>query len=398
MITKRIQNMTPSATVALNSRVTELKANGMDIIALNVGEPDFGTPDHICRAACEALEQQKTKYTAVSGIPALREAICEKLRADNGAVYTPAQISVGVGAKQPLLNAVLALCEAGDEVIIPTPCWVSYIEMVKLAEATPVLVPDREADGFALNLEGIRAAITPRTKAIMLNTPNNPTGAVYTEAQLRELADLAYAHDFYIISDEVYEKLVYDGAKHVCAASLSKEAWERTVVINGFSKAYAMTGWRLGYAAAPTKIIQGMNSLQSHMTSCTSSIAQYAGVEALRGPQEPLETMRRAFDARRRFLLERLNAMDGVTCVNASGAFYLLPNVSAYFGSTFEGKPIRDSFDLAEYLLDQAHVAVVPGAAFEAPENLRIAYSNSMENLTRGMDQMEAALAKLRRP
>jgi len=382
-------------TLELTGKVADLRRQGIDIIAYNLGEPDFGTPENICEAAKAALDAQKTKYTAVAGIAELREAICEKLLKDNHVSYKPNQICVGTGAKQPLVNAVLALCEEGDEVIVPTPCWVSYLEMVKLSGATPVLVRNREEDGFALNIEGIKKAITPKTKAIMINTPNNPTGAVYTEEALRELAALACEHDFYIISDEVYEKLIYEAKSHFCVASISDEVKERCVIINGFSKAYSMTGWRIGYAAGSTAIIKGMSSLQGHTTSNTCSIAQYAALEALRGPQESLETMRVEFDKRRKFLVERLNAMDGITCVNADGAFYLMPNVTAFFGRSYNGKTIKDSFDMADYLLEEARIAVVPGAAFEAPENLRISYSNSMEALVEGMDRMEAALKKL---
>lgn len=396
MLTKRIQNISPSMTLELTGKVADLRRQGIDIIAYNLGEPDFGTPENICKAAMAAIEAQKTKYTTVSGIAELREAICEKLLKDNHVTYAPNQICVGTGAKQPLVDAVLALCEEGDEVIVPTPCWVSYLEMVKLSGAAPVLVKNREEDGFALNIEGIKNAITPKTKAIMINTPNNPTGAVYTEKDLRALAALACEHDFYIISDEVYEKLIYESKAHFCIASISDEVKDRCVIINGFSKAYSMTGWRIGYAAGNAALIKGMSSLQGHTTSNTCSIAQYAALEALRGPQESLEIMRKEFDRRRKFLLERLNAMDGITCVNADGAFYLMPNVTSFYGKSYNGKTIRDSFDMADYLLEEARIAVVPGAAFEAPENLRISYSNSMECLIDGMDRMEEALKKLR--
>lgn len=396
MLTKRIQNISPSMTLELTGKVAELRRQGIDVIAYNLGEPDFGTPENICNAAKAAIDAQKTKYTTVSGIAELREAICDKLLKDNNVKYAPNQICVGTGAKQPLVDAVLALCEEGDEVIVPTPCWVSYLEMIKLSGATPVLVRNREEDGFALNIEGIKEAITPKTKAIMINTPNNPTGAVYTEEALRALAALACDHDFYIISDEVYEKLIYEAKSHFCVASISDEVKERCVIVNGFSKAYSMTGWRIGYAAGNTALIKGMSGLQGHTTSNTCSIAQYAALEALRGPQESLEIMRREFDKRRKFLVNRLNAMDDITCVNADGAFYLMPNVTAFYGRSYGGKTIKDSFDLADFLLEEARIAVVPGAAFEAPDNLRISYSNSMESLMAGMDRMEEALKKLK--
>ena len=394
-LTKRIKNITPPATFALTAKVAELRRQGIDVIAYNVGEPDFGTPKNICDAAKAAIDAQKTKYTVVSGIIELKEAICGKFERDNGITYKPNEICVGTGAKQPLVNAVLALCEEGDEVIVPTPCWVSYLEMVKLAGATPVIVRNLEEDGFALNIEAIKKAITPKTKAIMINTPNNPTGAVYSKEQLTELAELACKHDFYIISDEVYEKLIYEGKKHFCIASISDEVKDRTVVINGVSKTYSMTGWRIGYAAGNAELIKGMGSLQGHTTSNACSIAQYAALEAISGPQDSVEMMRVEFDKRRKYLVERLNSMNGITCNNADGAFYLMPNVTAFYDKEWNGQKIKDSFGMADFLLAEARIALVPGGAFEAPDNLRISYSNSMENLIEGMDRMEAALKKL---
>lgn len=395
ILSARAQRLAPSATLAVTERAAKLREQGVHVIALNVGEPDFGTPENICEAAMRAIREQKTKYTTVSGILPLREAICEKLRRDNGACYAPSEVTVSTGAKQALFNAVTALCGTGDEVILPTPCWVSYIEMVKLAGATPILVPCDEREGFALPLEGIRRAITPHTKAVLINTPNNPTGAVYNRTQLAALGELAVRHDFFIISDEVYEKLVYDGAEHVCVASLSPEVKRRTVVVNGFSKAYAMTGWRIGYAAAEETVIRAMNAVQGHVTSNACTVSQYAALEALNGPQESVETMRAAFAERRLLLLEALRAIPDVSCANAQGAFYLLPNVSAYFGRRVGARTIGDSFDLAAYLLEEAHVAVVPGAAFEAGNNLRLAYANSVEQLQEGVDRLRLALARL---
>ena len=396
MLSKRIQNITPSVTVALAGQVTELQRQGVDIISFGVGEPDFGTPENISTAGKAAIDANFTKYTAVSGILPLREAICEKLLRDNDVRYSSDQISVGTGAKQPLFNSVQTLIDDGDEVLLPTPCWVSYVEMIKLAGGTPVLVPCQEDKGFALDIPALESAITPKTKAIIINTPNNPTGAVYSEQSLHALADLACRHDFYVISDEVYEKLIYSGKRHFCIASISPQVQERTVIINGFSKAYAMTGWRIGYAAAAKEIIKGINAYQGHVTSNTSSIAQYAAIEALHGPQASLETMQHEFELRRNFLLERLNSIRRVHCVGTDGAFYLMPNVSEFFGCTFQDHPILDSSDLAEYLLKVARIAVVPGSAFFFPHNLRISYSTSMQNLRTGMDRMEAALNKLR--
>lgn len=396
MISERVRNITPSATLGLTTRVNQLKKEGITVIALNVGEPDFGTPENICEAGIKAIKDQKTKYTTVSGINELKDAICAKLKRDNGLTYEPAQITVGTGAKQSLLNCILTLVDPGDEVIIPKPCWVSYIEMVKLAGGVPVFVACKEDEEFALDIDALKAAITPKTKAVLFNTPNNPTGAVYSEESLRQLAELAKEHDFYMIADEVYEKLIYDGYKHFSVASVSEDAYNRTIIINGISKAYSMTGWRIGFAAGPKDVIKGMNALQGHATSNASSIAQYAAVEAFNGPQESIELMRQEFYKRLQYVLGRLRAMPGLTCAGSHGAFYLMPNVKSFYGKSYNGKVIKDSFDLSDYLLDEARIALVPGAAFEAPDNLRISYSNSMENLTKALDQMEAALAKLK--
>ena len=387
--------MAPSATVELMAKISELRNAGVDIISFSVGEPDYATPDNINLAAKQAIDNGFTRYTAVAGIVELREAICEKLLQDNGVRYSPAQISVGTGAKQSLVNAVMALVDDGDEVLLPTPCWVSYVEMIKLAGGTPVLVPCREEDGFALDMQAVRNAVTPKTKAVIINSPNNPTGAVYSRASLENLGALAVERGFHIISDEVYEKLVYDGESHCCVASLSETAQSRCLIINGMSKAYAMTGWRIGYAAGPAEIIKGMNALQGHMTSNTNSITQWAGIEALAGPQEVVKTMVAEFDRRRKYIVERLREMDGISCCTPKGAFYAMPNVASFYGKKWNGLPLKDSLGVAAFLLEEAHIAVVPGAAFEAPDNIRVSYSNSMENIRRGMDRMKAALAKL---
>lgn len=396
LLTKRVKNMKPSATVELTAKVLDLKRQGVDVIALNVGEPDFNTPENVCRIGKKAIDEGFTRYTTVSGTVELREAICKKLLEDNKIKYSPKEIIVSTGGKQVLINAVLALCEEGDEVLLPTPCWVSYIEMIKLAGSKPVLIKTEEEDEFQLNIQKIKEAITDKTKAIIINTPNNPTGAVYTEETLRELGQLAVKHDFYIISDEIYEKLVYDGCKHISIASFSPEIKEKTIVVNGFSKAYAMTGWRLGYGAGPAKVIKGMTSLQGHMTTSANSISQMAAVEALEGPKESIDYMRTQYDKRRKYLLDRLNKMKDIRCSQARGAFYLMPNISSLFGKSYKGKAIKDSKDVANFLLDKAHIAVVPGEAFEAPENVRISYSNSLEKIKEAMDRMEKALSILK--
>ena len=395
MSVERIKRMTPSVTIVMEGIVADLKAQGVDVIGLNAGEPDFNTPEHIVQACTKAMEEGKTRYINVAGIPQLRQAICDKLLRDNNAPYTPAQICVSTGAKQALNNAVLTTCQPGDEVIIPKPCWVSYVEIVKLADAVPVLVDTNPAD-FQLDLEAIRRAISPRTRAIILNSPNNPTGAVYTRESLEELGRLAVEHDFYIISDEVYEKLIYGKGTHVSPAGLGKEIQDHTILVNGFSKAYAMTGWRIGYTAAPPQIAKDIAALQGHTTSNSTTFVQWAALAALTGPQDSLEMMREEFGRRRLAMMERLRKMPGITCPGADGAFYLMPDVSSYFGKTTpQGKVIADSADFCNYILEEAHVAFVPGAAFESPQTVRIAYSNSLEKIQEGMDRMEAALAKL---
>jgi len=396
MLSKRIKNMKPSATLGITAKVAELKKQGIDVIAFNVGEPDFDTPEHVGEAAKKAIDEGFTRYTPVSGILELKEAICKKLKDDNDLEYASNQITVSTGAKQALVNVLLTICNPGDEVILPIPCWVSYIEMIKLAESIPVLVPTEEEKGFQLDVVKVKEAITDKTRAIILNFPNNPTGAVYSEDILRKIGELAVKYDFYIISDEIYEKLIYDGEKHISIASLSEEIKEKTIVINGLSKAYAMTGWRLGYAAGPEKIIKGMNSLQGHMTSNANSITQKAAIAALTGPQDVVEQMRRQFDIRRKYLVDRLKHMDNIECAEPKGAFYVMPNITKFFGKEYKGKVVEDSSDFAGFLLEEAHIAVVPGAAFEAPGNIRIAYSNSLENIREGMDRMEKALELLK--
>lgn len=395
MLSIRAQEITPSATNELNGTVADMKEQGIDVIGLNVGEPDFITPGHIIAACNQALAEGKTKYCKVTGILPLRKAICDKLKADNHVQYEPDQIVVCTGAKQALYDAVEAILDPEDEAIIPIPCWVSYAEMVKLAGAVPVFV-NTMPGSFELDLQAIENAITEKTKAIMINTPNNPTGAVYSENSLRGLGELAVKHNIYIISDEVYEKLVYGEAKHVSIASLSPEICEHSVTVNGFSKAYAMTGWRLGYAAASKQLAKAMGQMQGHMTSHATVFAQWAAVEALTGTQEPLEEMRKEFDKRRIYLMNELNKLPNIKCTCVSGAFYLMPDVSAYYGKAApDGEIVQNSYDFCNYILKEAHVAIVPGAAFLSPDNVRIAYSNSMDNIRKAIERMRGALEKL---
>ena len=394
-LSDRLNSLSPSATLAMSQKSNELKAQGVDVINLSVGEPDFNTPDHIKEAAKKAVDDNFSRYSPVPGYPALRNAIVEKLKKENGLEYTAAQISCANGAKQSVCNAVLVLVNPGDEVIVPAPYWVSYPEMVKLAEGTPVIVTAGIEQDFKITPAQLEAAITPKTKALILCSPSNPTGSVYSKEELAGLAAVLAKHpQGIVIADEIYEHINYIG-KHQSIAQFP-EMKERTVIVNGVSKAYAMTGWRIAYLAAPKVIAKKASGLQGHMTSATNSIAQKAALEALTGPQGSVETMRQEFDKRRQAMYERLNQIEGITCENSCGAFYLMPDVSAYYGKTNKGQTITNSVEMAGYLLEEAQVAVVPGDGFRAPKNLRLSYSNSMENLMRGLDRIEDALKKLK--
>jgi aspartate aminotransferase len=396
MFAKRVQNMTPSATIEITSKIAELKKQGVEILSFNIGEPDFDTPENIRDKGKEALDLGHTRYTPAGGTIDLREEIAKKLLKENNLEYTYQEIIVSSGAKQALMNALLTLCEEGDEVIIPSPYWVSYIEMVKLTGAKPVLVDMEESDNFNLNIEKIKESITDKTKCIMINTPNNPTGAIYTETQLREIGNLCVENDIFILSDEIYEKLIYDGEKHVSIGTLSKEIKDKTILINGVSKSFAMTGWRIGYAAGPKDIIKAMTNLQGHMTTGPNAPAQHASLEAFRNSNNSVEKMVVEFDRRRKYLVDRLNNIQGITCNLPKGAFYAMPNVSSFYDKSWENYKIKNSMDLTNFLLEEAKVAVAPGEAFGINDNIRIAYSNSMENIVKGMDALEEALKKLK--
>ena len=394
-LAERMKKFSGSPTSALIAKVAELKRQGKDIISLNVGEPDFGTPDYIKVAGMKAIADNFTKYTPGNGILELRQAIVKKLKEDNGLDYTVNEVTTAVGAKQAIASAMMVIAGPGDEVLLPIPCWVSYTEMIRLAGATPVFVPVRQ-DNYELDLDAIRAAITPRTKAIVICTPNNPTGAVYSEESLRELADLAVKHDFFIVADEIYEKMVYDGAKHFSVASISREVWERTITVNGFSKAYAMTGWRIGYAAVRADVIKGIMAVQSQTTSATSAISQKAALAALQGSQHDMQVMVEEFKRRKDYVVQRLNAIEGITCPDVKGAFYVYPDVQPYLGKRFGDKVIENAVDLCQYLLDEALISTVPGEAYNVPGKIRISYSNSMENLEKALDRLEHALVQLK--
>ena len=395
-LSERALNIVPSATVGLSDRIAALQARDISVLKLNIGEPDFAPPENVCRAAVEAVEARFSKYTAAAGILELRQAICDKLLKDNQVRYAPSEICVSTGAKQALQNALMALCSPGDEVILPTPGWVSYSEMIKIAGGVPVFVPFREEDGFDLDLAAIERALTPRTKAILICTPHNPTGAVYSEERLRALAAMALEHQFYILSDEIYEKLLFEG-RHFSVASVSEAVRKITVTVNGFSKAFAMPGWRLGYTAAAEPVASAIRDLQGHMTSAPNSIAQKAGAEALRGPQESVELMRREYERRRDFVCEALSTMPGVRLLKPHGAFYVFPNVEGLFGTRCGSRVIGDAKDLAEYLIEEARVAVVFGDAFFMPGYIRVAYTISMDDLREAMRRMAEAVARLER-
>ncbi len=394
MLSKIVKNITPSATCELEGVVADMENAGIDVIELNAGEPDLATPDNIVDACVAAMKDGKTKYVNVPGIAQLRQAICKKLKRDNHVEYEPSQICVSTGAKQALNNAVRAVVNPGDEVIIPIPGWVSYVEIVKLVGGIPICVECRP--DYQLDLDAIEQAVTSKTAAIIINTPNNPTGAVYTRESLEKLVELAVKHDFYIISDEVYEKLIYGNSRHECVASFSEEAYNHSIVINGMSKAYCMTGWRIGYSAAPAEIASGISAIQGHTTSNSTTFVQWAAIEALEKNDPTIDEMVKEFAKRRDYTYQRLTAMQGIVCNNVEGAFYLLPDVSFYFGKSDGERTIKDSFDFCDYILKEARVAIVPGAAFMAPDMVRIAYTNSMEKIKEGMDRMEEALAKLK--
>lgn len=369
------RNITPSTTLRLNALVAEKRKLGLDIISLAAGEPDFATPAFICEAAKEAIDLGRTKYTASSGIPELRQAIARYMKQHKGLDYQPSDVIVSTGAKQAIIGALYAILEPGDEVLLPAPCWLSYPEMVRMAGGVPVVINTTIEQGFVPSDEQLQAAVTSKTKAIILNTPSNPTGVVWPRAVLESIAELARLHDFYIISDEIYETMVYAGAEHVPVAGLSADAFSRTVTVSGFSKAYAMTGWRLGYAAGPKAVIQAMDAYQSHATGNTNSIAQYAGLAAITGNQSCVTGMCQAFERRCHIMLSLLSDIPGLSFATPRGAFYVLVNISPLMGKTFQGRVIKSDADFAELLLEHALVSVVPGEPFFAPGYLRLSYA-----------------------
>jgi aspartate aminotransferase len=387
-ISKRAASLSPSLTLAIDSKAKAMKVAGEDVVGFGAGEPDFDTPQHIKDAAAKALADGFTKYTPAAGIPELRQAIADKHKRENGLTYKPSQIIVSCGGKHSCYNVIIATCEEGDEVIIPAPYWLSYPEMVKLAGANPVILETSDKTEFKVTPQQLRAAITPRTRLFVLNSPSNPTGSVYTPDEIKALGDICVEKGVLIMSDEIYEHLLYDGAKVKSVASFSQAHYDHTIVVHGFAKAWSMTGWRLGWCAAPEPIAKAIDAIQSHSTSNPTSFAQKGGVAALTGPQDHLPKWLAEFSKRREFAFKKLNSIPGISCVNAKGAFYLFPNIS---------KIGLNSTDFCAKLLEQQKVAAVPGIAFGADDYLRISYATSMANIEKGLDRLDKfvrALAK----
>ncbi|MFO7866723.1 MAG: pyridoxal phosphate-dependent aminotransferase [Candidatus Aminicenantes bacterium] len=385
-----------SPTFKVTSKAKAMKAEGIDVVDLSVGEPDFATPAGIKAAGIRAIEENFTKYTQASGIPELKKAVTQRFKEDLGLDYETDQVIISSGAKSSLYHLLEAVVNRGDEVIIPAPYWVTYPQAVKLAQGAPVIVPTREEDGFKLTPDKLKSVISPSTRVLILNNPGNPTGAVYHRHELEDLADIVLEEDLLVIADEIYEKLVYDDARFISFASLSPEVKKKTVIINGVSKAYSMTGWRIGYAAGSAEIISGMNRIQSHTTSNACTISQHAALEALTGPQHEISKMIAEFQRRRNYVIMRLKSIQGLSCVESKGAFYLFPNVSSFYEKEFNHSAIRNSYGLAYFLLKEARVALVPGAAFGSEDHIRISYATSMENLEKGLDRIADALPKLK--
>ncbi|MBN1614853.1 MAG: pyridoxal phosphate-dependent aminotransferase [Deltaproteobacteria bacterium] len=394
-LTKRIGLIKPSPTLAITMKANALKAQGKDIIGFGAGEPDFDTPNHIKQAAVEAIEAGFTKYTPVGGVDELKDAIIQKLKSDNGLAYGRPQVAVSCGAKHTLYNLAQVLFEEGDEVLIPSPYWVSYPDIVVLTGAKPVILKTKAADGFKVLPEQLAGAITARTRALVLNSPSNPSGVAYSKAELEAFADILKDRDMLVLSDDIYEKILYDDFPFYNIASVSEAMKDKAVVVNGVSKTYAMTGWRIGYAAGPETVIDALTKLQSQNTSNPTSIAQKASVAALSGDQGCVADMVREFKRRRDAIVRGLNAIPGITCMNPQGAFYVFPDVSALYGRSFQGKRIAGSSEFSAYLLDEAGVAVVPGAEFGHDEHLRLSYATSMANIEKGVERIKEAVVKL---
>lgn len=393
-VSKVAEAVRASTTMAVDALAKQMKADGLDVIGFGAGEPDFNTPDNINMAAIAAICEGKTKYTPAAGIIPLRKAIAEQLKRDCGLDYDYTQIVVASGAKHSVYIALLAITNPGDEIIIPAPFWVSYYEMVKMTGGTPVILETGEAQDFKITAEQLEAAINDKTKCVMLNNPSNPTGMVYTREELTAIADVCVKHDLYILADEIYYKLVYDGVEFVSIASLGEDVKERTLLVNGVSKSYAMTGWRIGYCAANKQLAKIMGNFLSHSTGAPSTISQWAAVEAINGPQDGVEVMRKAFDERRKYIVERINNIPGVSCLTPKGAFYVMMNIDGLVGKTLGGKLIQNDDDFAVALLEKALVAVVPCSGFGIKNFVRWSYASSLENIEKGLDRLEKFISE----
>ena len=395
VLSNRARSLKPSPTLAINAKAKSMQAQGIHVISFGAGEPDFDTPQNIKQAAKKAIDDGFTKYTPVGGTDDLKDAIIKKFQRDSGLTYKRSEIMVSCGGKHSFYNLAQSIFDQGDEVIVPAPYWVSYPPMVALADATPVIVETKEKNEFKITPEELNKALTPKTKALIINSPSNPTGSAYTKTGLEKIAEMAISKNFFVISDEIYEKIVYDGFQFTSIASLGEEMKKRTIIVHGVAKTYAMTGWRIGYTAGSEEIISAMNNIQSQSTSNPTSISQKASVEALIGPQNEVERMVSAFGQRRNYIVDRLNKFPGVSCYKPVGSFYVFPNFSSYYGKSYQGKKIENSTMLADYFLDVAKVAVVPGVEFGADPFERLSYATSMEDIKEGLNRIEEALKKL---
>ncbi|AST59064.1 aspartate aminotransferase [Thermoanaerobacterium thermosaccharolyticum] len=393
-LSEKARSISPSLTLDITANANKMRSLGIHVIGFGAGEPDFDTPDYIKKAAIEAIEKGYTKYTPTSGIIELKEAIVSKLKNDNNLSYETSQIVVSNGAKQSIYNTLCAILNPGDEVLIPSPYWLSYPEMVKLANGVPIFVETDERNNFKVTVEQLEEAISDRTKAIIINSPNNPTGAVYNETELKNIADLAVKHNIFIISDEIYEKLIYDG-RHISIASFNDEIKNLTIIINGMSKAYSMTGWRIGYSASNKEIANLISNIQSHMTSNPNTIAQYASVKALSTGYDIIENMVNEFKKRRDYIVERINKINGLTCIKPQGAFYVIVNISKYIGMNISGKIINGSVDFANFVLEKAKVAVIPCLPFGNDNYIRLSYATSIKNIEEGLNRIENLLKNI---
>jgi aspartate aminotransferase len=396
LLSSRISLIKPSPTLAITAKANALKAEGRDVIGFGAGEPDFDTPENIKQAAVKAINDGFTKYTPVGGTDELKDAIIEKFKKDNGTSYRRSEIVVSCGAKHTLFNLAQVLFEEGDEVLIPSPYWVSYPDIILLAGGKPVIVKTDVKDGFKLQPEQLKNAITPKTKAIIFNSPSNPSGIAYSASDLAKLADIIRNSGILVISDDIYEKIIYDNFQFANILSVMPELKEKTILVNGVSKTYSMTGWRIGYMAGPEEIAAAVTKIQSQNTSNPTSIAQKATVEAIRGPQESVAQMVAAFQDRRDYIVAALNDIPGVSCINPEGAFYVFPDLSYYYGTDYNGKEIKGSADISSYLLDVVNVAVVPGGEFGHDEYVRLSYAISMKNIEEGIRRISDALLKLK--